>query len=124
MALAFFPLTFVGVVELYHSVGHSLLAVVVLAVLAARNTQLFAVWIGWVSHLALDVLQMVINGRPQDSQFLLWPFLRHRPAVELPPIEFTLHYITTPAFGVELLLWILFIGVVIRSRLDGSSSSG
>lgn len=111
------PLAMVGVVDLYHTVGHSLLALVVLGILATRGTEWFALWIGWISHLALDAFQMVVNGRPEDVQFLLWPFVRHTPAVQLPPIEFAIYYVGTPAFVAEIGIWIAFVVVVVRDDL-------
>lgn len=131
------PLAMAGLYPLYHSVGHS--AVVFLSVtalglgvaLAARalgrrqfafghDSRLprvgAAVWIGWASHLALDALHMPLNGRPGDIRFLAWPLLEHTPAVRLPPLEFALHYVGTPAFFVELLIWAAFVAAVVRRR--------
>lgn len=131
------PLAMTGLYRLYHSVGHS--AVVFLSVtalglgvaLAARALGRShvagapisrlrwvgaAVWLGWASHLALDAVHMPLNGRPGDIRFLAWPLLEHTPAVRLPPLEFALHYVGTPAFFVELLIWAAFVAAVVRRR--------
>lgn len=95
-----------GVLPLYQSVGHSLVTVLGLSVLAARRGAWRPLLVGWASHLALDALHMVVNGRPADVQFLAWPLLRHRPAVNLPPLEFFAHYVGTPSFYLEVPIWI------------------
>lgn len=112
------PLAMVGVVDLYHTIGHSLLLLIIVGILAVRSRRWLAVWIGWTSHLFLDAFQMVINGRPEDAQFLLYPFVHHEPAVRLPPVEFAVEYVGSPAFVVEVVIWLVFIGVLIRDPPD------
>ena len=123
-----------GFYDLYHSLGHSLAGLVIgtLVVLglartvrrggAARRAGT-AVLVGWTSHLALDAVHMVLNGRPGDVRFLAWPLVEHTPAVTLPPVEFALFYVGTPAFYVELFVWGLFAAVLAdrpRSRRPSS----
>lgn len=110
------PLAMVGIVDLYHTIGHSLLAVLLLGVVAIKGGMWLGLWIGWVSHLALDAVQMIVNGRPEDIAFLLWPFVHHVPAVQLPPVEFVLYYVGTPSFFLEGGLWLLLGVVLIRER--------
>jgi len=136
------PLAMAGVVDLYHSVGHSLLALLGLAVAvrlsgpsaavrvpgssaAARVGRTgLALWVGWASHLALDAGHMVLNGRPGDVRFLAWPFVRHRPAVHLPPVEFLGHYLGTPASVVEVGIWagVAYVAVTDRVRADDGAA--
>lgn len=126
------PLAIVGVVDLYHTVGHSLVTLAALGAIAllagsriaprerARvgtgNRRWLAVWVGWASHLALDALQMVVNGRPDDLRFLLWPFVHHVPAVQLPPLAFASYYVGTPSFVLEVGIWVAFLAVLLRDR--------
>lgn len=113
------PLAMVGVAELYHTVGHSLLALAVVgtAVALLRPRVGVGLWVGWASHLGLDAAGMVANGRPDDLQFLLWPFVRHAPAVRLPPLEFAVQYVGTPSFFLEVGIWAVFLGLAARDRL-------
>lgn len=106
------PLAMAGAVDLFHTVGHSALAAAALGVLALRSRAALALWVGWASHLALDAFGMVLNGRPADVQFLLWPAVRHTPAVRLPPVEFALAYVGTPAFFLEGLVWVAVLWVL------------
>ena len=115
------PLAMLGVVELYHTVGHSIVAAVALGVLALRGRRWLALWIGVLSHLFLDAFQMVVNGRPEDVRFLLWPVVHHVPAVQLPPLEFARYYVGTPAFFAELALWAI-AGAVVLKRYRGAES--
>jgi hypothetical protein len=119
------PVAMAGVSDLYHSAGHS--ALVLLAVtlvgLAVRHTSghghthrrvALAVWVGWTSYLLLDAINMPLNGRPGDARFLLWPAVEHAPAVRLPPLAFAAHYVGTPAFYLEVLVWVAFFAVLVR----------
>ncbi len=110
----------------FHTVAHSAFAVAVVgvpaAVLAVRGRTWLAVrgqtWlafaVGWVSHLALDALHMVLNGRPADTQFLLWPLVEHESQVSLPPVEFATFYIGTLSSVVELGIWLAALAAVVR----------
>lgn len=131
------PLASVGVVDLYHTVGHSLVALAVLGAVVLLAERWFAprggartaighrhwlaLWVGWVSHLALDALQMVVNGRPDDVRFLLWPFVHHVPAVQLPPLAFASYYVGTPTFFLEIGIWVAFLAVLWRGRRRSAS---
>lgn len=114
-----------GVFELYHTVGHSLAALVVggAAVLAGRNVAGrigIALWTGWASHLVLDAVHMIVNGRPADVQFLAWPAVHHVPEVQLPPVEFAFHYLWTPSFFLEAAIWLGVAAVAVTERVLGS----
>lgn len=119
------PLAMVGLVDLYHSVGHSALLVVVAVPVALASRAGLAAAVGWASHLGLDALHIVINGRPGDVLFLGWPLTVPSDPLALPPGSFFLYYVGTPSFFLEVLLWVT-LGVVLlnrrrtgRSLLDG-----
>lgn len=107
------PLATAGLVDLYHSVGHSVLLFLGVSVVVLVRREWAALWVGWASHLLLDASHMVINGRPEDIQFLAWPLIKHTPAVHLPPIEFLFYYLGTPSFYVEIAIWLVFAHVLI-----------
>lgn len=118
------PLAMVGVVDLYHTAGHSLLVMVTVGglwTLVARHELALAVWVGWGSHLVLDAVPMVVNGRPDDVQFLLWPLVVHVPAVHLPPLAFAQYYIGTPAVLLEAGIGVVFVGVLLAESGPGWS---
>lgn len=123
------PLGVAGVFGLYQTVGHSLLALVVagVAVTVGRSGRLrrvgLAVWVGWASHLVLDAVHMIVNGRPADVRFLGWPLLRHVPAVQLPPVEFAFHYRWTPSFYLEVAAWVGVGLLLLAGRLDATESA-
>jgi hypothetical protein len=114
------PLGMAGVTELYHSVGHSavLLPVAVAVALAGRRGHVLAsgrglaLAVGWASHLFLDALHVVINGRPSDALFLGWPVVSPPNPPAIPPGEFFWYYLGSPSFYLELLLW-LAVGALI-----------
>jgi hypothetical protein len=137
------PVAMLGLYGLYHSLGHSLLSVVALAlatfaldsraaafVLGSKATALApgpkaaALGVGWGSHLLLDAVHVVANGRPGDVRFLAWPFVQHTPAVSLPPVEFAAVYLGTPSFYLELFLWGVLAAVVVERRLARRRSGG
>jgi hypothetical protein len=131
------PLALLGGTDLFHSVGHSALAVGVVGGLAlvarlaegrpgaradapgGRAGPLAALWLGWAGHLALDAVHMVVNGRPADVQFLLWPAVQHVPAVNLPPGSFAAYYVGTPSFFLEGVVWAALLWTVGRPWLAG-----
>lgn len=112
------PMAIAGVTDLYHSVGHSLLALAAFTVLVAvrREEPAVSVWIGWASHLCLDAVHVILNGRPDDVRFLAWPVVVHTPAVDLPPVAFAVHYLGTPSFYVEVVLWIAVVFLLLADR--------
>ncbi|MFW6384592.1 MAG: metal-dependent hydrolase [Halodesulfurarchaeum sp.] len=107
----------VGLFDLYQTVGHSVFVTTGILGLLAVDRKWTPLFVGWVSHLVLDVVHMVLNGRPGDVRFLAWPVLKHEPAVDLPPFEFAIQYIGTPSFILEIGLWIVVaIGLVDQRR--------
>lgn len=108
------PLAMAGAVELFHSVGHSALLVVVAVPVAVYSREGAAVAIGWASHLFLDAVHVVINGRPWDALFLAWPLAVPPNPLAIPPGSFVVFYIGTPSFFLELLVWIPFVVVLYR----------
>lgn len=110
------PLATAGLVDLYHSIGHSLLPILGISVVVLVRREWVALWVGWASHLLLDASHMAINGRPEDVRFLAWPVIKHTPEVNLPPLEFFVYYVGTPSFYVELVIWLAFVYVLIPTN--------
>lgn len=117
------PLGMVGVVELFHSVGHSGSFVVCLLPVALYTQAGIAVVVGWSSHLLLDVGHVLINGRPGHALVLLWPLTGSADPLGLPPGEFLRLYLGTPSFYLELVVWVLVAGLLVRGRLSDWSRS-
>ena len=120
------PLAMLGVTGLYHSVGHALPFALVLAAAWALDRRRRARWgalaAGWASHLALDALHVVVNGRPTDALFLGWPAVVPPDPLGLAPVPFALQYLWTPAFFLERSVW-AGLAVVVRRRL-GTTGGG
>lgn len=95
-----------GLFELYHTVGHSLLLLPALFVVGLAGRTGIAFCVGWTSHLLLDSVHMILNGRPEDVLFLVWPVIRHEPAVQLGPVDFLFYYLGTPSFFIGIGIWI------------------
>jgi hypothetical protein len=136
------PLGAVGATDLYQSVGHSALPVLALAgvwllarraggadarlparradsaaplpALHAGGARLLAVWIGWASHLLLDVFGVAINGRPENWVSLLWPIRTKPNPLGLDPVSFYFEYLWSPSFFIEVGVWLA--GAYLLSR--------
>jgi len=108
------PLAMVGVVRLYHTVGHSALLAVVAVPVALTGRAGLAAAVGWASHLVLDTAHVVVNGRPADAAFLAWPLLEQPDPLALPPGSFFRHYLGSPAFFIEVAFWLVVTGAVLR----------
>ncbi|MGQ3329502.1 metal-dependent hydrolase [Halorubrum sp. FL23] len=118
------PLGALGILDVYQSVGHSLLLAPLAVALAVRHRHGMAVAVGWGSHLALDAFHVAVNGRANDALFLLWPVVSRADPLALPPIEFARFYVPTPSFYVELGLWLAAIFAVVNSRLGPDEEVG
>jgi hypothetical protein len=116
------PLATVGLVDLFHSVGHSGLLVVVAVPVALTGRAGLAAAVGWGSHLLLDALHVVVNGRPDDALFLGWPLTAPPTPLGIPPGDFFLYYLWTPSFLLELVLWAGTAAVTARALLRRRSS--
>lgn len=115
------PLAMAGLFEIYHTVAHSALFLVVILPIALTGQAGRAVAVGWASHLCLDAVHVVINGRPGDAVFLAWPLLTPADPLALPPGAFFGYYLWSPSFFMELLLWGTAIGFLLRERGSGLS---
>lgn len=108
------PLAMVGAVDLFHSVGHSVFLVALFVPLALYTWRGLAASVGWASHLLLDALHVVVNGRPEDVLSLGWPVTVPADPLAIPPGSFALYYLGSPSFVLETALWLLVgIGVVM-----------
>lgn len=120
------PLAMAGVVPLFHSVAHSALFGVGLAAvwLIARRTgrqavagAVSAVTVGWGTHLGADATHLVLNGRPENTVFLLWPLVASWDSIEAGPIPFVVQYLWTPSFYVEIVIWLVAGSLLLRDGL-------
>lgn len=109
------PLASLGVVDVFHSVGHSALLGVLLVPLALAGRTGVAVAVGWASHLLLDAIHVVVNGRPMDALFLFWPVALPPDPLRLAPIPFALQYLWTPSFFLEVGIWFVAGAVFVRT---------
>jgi len=114
------PLGTLGVFELYHSIGHSVFLALVLIPLALYARVWLAFAIGWASHILLDTVHVVVNGRPGHALAFLWPLVESADPLGIPPGEFFWHYLGTPSFYLEIVLWAVLLCVLVVQRREGS----
>jgi hypothetical protein len=100
------PLASLGVVDLFHTVGHTALLLPVAVVVAAAGRHGLAVAVGWGLHLFMDAFHVVVNGRPTDALFLFWPLAVPPTPLALPPGAFFRYYLWSPSFLVEVVVWV------------------
>jgi len=117
------PLGLLGVVDLFHSVGHSGFLIVLMGPIALSGRAGLAVTVGWASHLLLDVLHVVVNGRAGDAVFLGWPLRVSPDPLAIPPGSFVWYYVGTPSFYLDVLLWVVLAAVVVTERWTGASGA-
>jgi hypothetical protein len=99
------PLGLLGIVDLYHTVGHSVILLAVLTPVALVHRGVRAAAVGWGGHLALDALHVIVNGRPADVLSLAWPVTASPDPLNIPPGSFAVYYAGSPSFVLELVLW-------------------
>ena len=117
------PLGMTGVTELFHSVGHAALVLPVAVVVARAGPRGAALAIGWGSHLGLDALHVVINGRPSDALFLGWPLVVPPSPPAIPPGAFVRYYLWSLSFYLEVVIW-LVVGALSIWSLRRDSAQG
>jgi hypothetical protein len=115
------PLGAIGVFELYHSIGHSAFFALCLVPIALYSRVGVAVAVGWGSHLLLDIVHVVVNGRPGHALFLLWPLTESADPLAIPPGEFFWYYLGTPSFYLECVLWLVALALFFRQWAAESS---
>jgi hypothetical protein len=108
------PLAIVGATTLFHSVGHSLLLVVLVVPVMLSGRAGLAAGVGWLLHLLLDAGHVVVNGRPSDVLFVLWPVLVPPNPLAIPPGSFFWYYFGSPSFYLELVVWAALAVLVAR----------
>ncbi len=114
------PLAMAGVLPTYHSVVHSALfgVVLLLPLLFARRggtpdtERVAAVVLGWGSHLVADAAHISLNGRPENTVFLLWPVVTEWDSIDAGPVPFVVQYVGTTSFYVEVAIW-LGVGLLV-----------
>ena len=109
------PLALLGVVDLYHTVGHTALLAPLTVTVAFASPTGRALAAGWASHLFLDALHVVINGRPGDALFLGWPLVVPPDPLAIPPGEFFVYYLWSPSFVLECVFWGVLGVVLLRA---------
>ncbi len=109
-----------GVFELYHSIGHSVFLALVLIPLALYARVWLAFAVGWASHIVLDTVHVVVNGRPGHALAFLWPLAESADPLGIPPGEFFWYYLGTPSFYLEIVLWVALLCVLVVQRREGS----
>lgn len=115
------PLATVGAVDLFHSVGHSVLWLPVAVTVGLASARGLAVAVGWGSHLLLEVVHVVVNGRPESVLSLAWPVAAPADPLAIPPGAFFVHYLGTPSFYLEVALWLAAAAMLVRARVDRSA---
>lgn len=118
------PLATLGVVGLFHSVGHTALLAPLALAAALWSRRGAAIALGWASHLLADTLHVVLNGRPDDALTLGWPLVAPATPLGLPPLAFARQYLGTPSFWLEVGLWLLAAGLVVRARRRSVTGGG
>ena len=116
------PLAMAGVTQLYHSVGHSALLLVVAVPVALAGRAGLALAVGWALHLLLDAVHVVVNGRPGDAVFLVWPLAVPTDPLALPPGSFFLYYLGSPSFYLEAAFWLAVLAGLLRERVRGDTT--
>lgn len=116
------PLGTLGVFELYHSIGHSLFLALLLVPLALYSRVWLAFAIGWASHLLLDAVHVVVNGRPGHVLAFLWPLAESTDPLGIPPGAFFRYYLWTPSFYLEFVLWAALLGVLAAQHRRGADT--
>lgn len=91
----------------FHTIAHSLISIIPFTLLSYVYPILYGLIIGWLSHIILDIIHIVLNKRYKHILFIFWPVKYDPDPLRLPPIKFFKHYIGTRSFYFEFILWFI-----------------
>lgn len=111
------PLPRFNIVDTYHSVAHSAITLALFSITGLLSQFILSVAIGWFVHIIMDIIHMILNNRPEDSKFILWPIDFADDPMKKPPGDFFRHYVGTISFYLEFLIWIISFYFIIRIEL-------
>jgi len=108
------PLASLGAVDLFHTVGHTALLAPLAVAVALTGRHGLAVAAGWALHLFMDAFHILLNGRPTDALFLVWPVAVPPTPLAIPPGEFLRYYLWSPSFFLEVVVWVTVVWLAAR----------
>jgi hypothetical protein len=110
------PLAAAGLVEVAHTVGHSVVILALgglaLALRRGRPPAGRALWAGWAGHVGADLLV----AYPRFLVNYGWPLLDARPTPDVPVVAYWVEYALGPLGALELLAACTAAVVVGRTR--------
>ena len=65
---------------------------------------------------------VVVNGRPADALFLLWPMVQPPDPLAIPPGSFFWYYLGSRSFYLEVVIWALLAVVLVRAGVRASQA--
>lgn len=110
------PLPKYDIVDTYHSVAHSGITLAIFSLGGLISGLVLSVAVGWLTHILMDMLHMIVNGRPKHCKFTMWPVDFQEDPMRKPPMEFFKHYVGTFSFYLEFLIWAFSAYLLIEIR--------
>jgi hypothetical protein len=98
--------------EFYHNVFHSGFSLIGIVALAVVYPPVVGLAVGWATHITMDCIHVILNGRRNHLWFLAWPIRLDPDPLQLPSGGFLNHYIGTRSFYAEFVIWgvALYVG--------------
>lgn len=118
------PLGILEIAPYYHSVGHSVLTVLLLVLIGVKFRQVIPVALGWATHIFQDALHILINRGMMETTFMFYPLMfPDKPKITNGSINFITNfwsnYLWTVGFYTEFIFWGLALYFVYDSRFRG-----
>ena len=115
------PLGILGIAPYYHTVAHSILTVIVFSIIAIKFRRLVPVIIGWISHIFMDALHILINRGVEATTFIFYPVMfPDKPQITDGSVNFVVdfwsNYLWTIGFYTEFIFWGIGIYFIYRER--------
>lgn len=115
------PLGILEIAPYYHSVGHSVLTVLLLSLAAIRYRSIIPVLLGWSVHIFQDALHIFINRGIEKTTFIFYPFMfPDKPEITDGSISFISNfwsnYLWTTGFYVEFIFWGVALYLLYKQR--------
>lgn len=94
-------------IDKYHSFAHSGFTTLGILIAGVIHSYIGFISIGYLLHILLDIVHILLNKRYNHIYFVLWPLSFDPDPINKPPFEFFKYYRGSKSYYFESIIWIL-----------------
>ena len=109
----------IGIIDKYHSFAHSGFTTFGILITGIIDPYILLILAGYISHILLDVIHILLNKRYNHIYFLLWPLNFDPDPLNKPAFEFFEHYRGSKSYYFEYIIWIFSLILIgMNTKFD------